>query len=97
MSESAETEDGDQREADLGAQDKRLWHAADRVALERAIDELPDGYRLVFMLHDVHGYEHHEIAEILGCTTGNTKSQLHKARLRLREMLKQSNSDKAAA
>jgi RNA polymerase sigma-70 factor (ECF subfamily) len=42
----------------------------------------------MFLLHDVHGYEHNEIAEILGCSIGNSKSQLHKARKRLRELLR---------
>jgi len=41
----------------------------------------------MFILHDVEGYEHHEIARILGCSAGNSKSQLYKARLRLRELL----------
>ena len=62
----------------------------DRVALERAIATLPPGYRLVFVLHDIEGYEHNEIAAMLECSTGNSKSQLHKARLKLRELLKQS-------
>jgi RNA polymerase sigma-70 factor, ECF subfamily len=51
---------------------------------------LPPGYRLVFVLHDVEGYEHREIAELLGCSPGNTKSQLHKARIKLRKLLLQS-------
>jgi RNA polymerase sigma-70 factor (ECF subfamily) len=55
--------------------------------LDRAIDELPPGYRKAFMLHDVEGYEHHEIAQILGCSIGNSKSQLHKARMQLRNLL----------
>jgi RNA polymerase sigma-70 factor, ECF subfamily len=59
-------------------------HPADRIAIERAIGSLPDGYRLIFHLHDVEGYNHEEIAEILGCTAGTSKSQLHKARLALR-------------
>ncbi|MBV8206960.1 MAG: sigma-70 family RNA polymerase sigma factor [Acidobacteria bacterium] len=68
--------------------DGRLDHAVDRVTLERAISKLPDGYRLVFVLHDVEGYEHHEIAELLGCSIGNTKSQLHKARVKIRHYLR---------
>ncbi len=60
----------------------------DKIALEQAIGELPDGYKNVFVLHDVEGYEHEEIAEILGCSTGTTKSQLHKARLKLQKLLK---------
>ena len=48
---------------------------------------------MIFMLHDVHGYEHHEIAEFLGCTIGNTKSQLHKARLKLRASLRKASAN----
>lgn len=59
----------------------------DRIDLERAIRRLPPGYRAVFLLHDVEGYEHEEIADILGIAVGTTKSQLHKARLRLRKLL----------
>jgi RNA polymerase sigma-70 factor (ECF subfamily) len=59
----------------------------DRVNLETAVEQLPEGYKRMFLLHDVHGYEHNEIAEILGCSIGNSKSQLHKARKRLRELL----------
>lgn len=55
--------------------------------LEKAVEKLPPGYRQIFLLHDVEGYEHKEIANMLGITTGTTKSQLHKARLRLRELL----------
>ncbi|GBC76892.1 ECF RNA polymerase sigma factor SigE [bacterium HR08] len=60
---------------------------SDRIDLERAIRRLPPGYRAVFLLHDVEGYEHDEIARILGITVGTTKSQLHKARMKLRELL----------
>ena len=74
---------------------RRLWYARirylagsiDRVVLERAIENLPPGYRIVFVLHDVEGYEHNEIAELLGCSVGNSKSQLHKARIKLRQRL----------
>ena len=63
----------------------------DRIALDRAIGELPVGYRTVFVLHDVEGYEHEEIARMLGCAVGTSKSQLHKARMKLRGLLKQRN------
>ena len=66
-----------------------LTGSVDRVALERAVASLPPGYRMVFVLHDVEGFEHNEIATMLECSTGNSKSQLHKARLRLRELLRQ--------
>lgn len=71
----------------FGKADDTLTMTTDRVALQRAIQDLPPGYRLMLILHDIHGYEHQEIAEIFGCTTGNTKSQLHKARLRLRSVI----------
>jgi RNA polymerase sigma-70 factor (ECF subfamily) len=59
----------------------------DKIALENAIEQLPDGYKNVFVLHDVEGYEHEEVARILGCSVGTSKSQLHKARLKLRKLL----------
>jgi RNA polymerase sigma-70 factor (ECF subfamily) len=59
----------------------------DRIALNEAIDQLSPGYRLVFILHDLEGYEHEQIGKILGCAIGTSKSQLHKARLRLRQLL----------
>src|SRR6185295_12096483 len=68
-------------------QSTRRISMVDRIALERAVSELPPGYRTVFVLHDVEGYEHEEIASTLGVTVGTSKSQLHKARMRLRELL----------
>ena len=59
----------------------------DKIAIEHAIEQLPTGYRNVFVLHDVEGYEHEEVARILGCSVGTSKSQLHKARLKLRKLL----------
>jgi RNA polymerase sigma-70 factor (ECF subfamily) len=81
---------------ELGAADSRLAGAIDRLELQRSIDSLPPGYRTIFVLHDVEGYEHNEIAELVGCSVGNSKSQLHKARLKLRELLKTSRAEKAA-
>ncbi|MHB8525635.1 MAG: RNA polymerase sigma factor [Candidatus Acidiferrales bacterium] len=72
---------------DFGGPDLGLSGSIDRVNLQRAIDQLPAGYKSVFVLHDVQGYEHNEIAEIMGCSIGNSKSQLHKARMRLRDLL----------
>lgn len=60
----------------------------DRVDLERAIGQLPEGCRAAFLLHDVEGFEHHEVATILGIAEGTSKSQVHKARLRLRGLLR---------
>jgi len=73
---------------DFGSRDPVLAGSVDRIALERALAALPPGYRMVFVLHDVEGFEHNEIAAMLDCSTGNTKSQLHKARLRLRQLLR---------
>jgi len=61
--------------------------AVNRVDLERAIARLPDGCRAAFLLHDVEGFEHHEVARILGVSEGTSKSQVHKARMKLRSML----------
>ena len=80
---------------DVGAPDVRLSGAVDRVNLNRSIEQLPPGYRTVFVLHDVQGYEHNEIANIMGCSVGNSKSQLHKARTRLRELLQENVRDQA--
>ena len=72
---------------ELGRVDLGVSGVVDRVNLKRALKRLPHGYRRIFILHDVMGYEHHEIAEALGCSVGNSKSQLHKARARLRTIL----------
>jgi RNA polymerase sigma-70 factor (ECF subfamily) len=71
----------------IGSRDLRLAGSVDRMDLERALEQLPPGYKAVFILHDVQGYEHNEIAAIRGCSLGNSKSQLHKARARLRQLL----------
>jgi len=70
-----------------GKLDDRLSGSVDRIALTRAMKELPAGYRTIFVLHEVKGYEHHEIARLLRCSVGNSKSQLHKAKTRMRELL----------
>lgn len=72
---------------DLGEKDPRLSGTIDRIALIRAIESLPGGCRTVFILHEVQGYQHHEIASILNCSIGNSKSQLHKAKLKMRDLL----------
>lgn len=73
---------------EYGEDDRRLLGSIDRIALNAAIEQLPPGYRAIFVLHDVQGYEHNEIARIMNCSVGNSKSQLHKARLKLREALR---------
>jgi RNA polymerase sigma-70 factor, ECF subfamily len=72
---------------DIGKPDLYLSGVVDRVDLQAALDLLPDGYRAVFVLHDVQGFAHEEIAKRFGYSVGNSKSQLHKARRRLRELL----------
>lgn len=74
---------------EFGVPDLRLNGMLDNVNLGKAIDQLPAGYKQVFILHDVQGYEHQEIAKILGCSIGNSKSQLFKARCRLRALLQE--------
>jgi RNA polymerase sigma-70 factor (ECF subfamily) len=73
---------------EIGVVDLRLSGLFDRINLEAAIERLPAGYKAMFVLHEIHGYEHNEIARMLGCSVGNTKSQLHKARKRLRDDLR---------
>jgi len=71
-----------------GTENENRMPIVDRIALEKAVSELPPGYRNVFILHDVEGYEHEEIGRMLNCSTGTSKSQLHKARLKLRDLLR---------
>jgi len=60
----------------------------DRIGLKTAVASLPAGCRSVFLLFDVEGYKHEQIADIFGCSVGNSKSQLHKARKKLRHILR---------
>lgn len=80
----------------FGIRDNLLAGSIDRITLERAIGELPSGYRNVFVLLDIEGYKHNQAAEMMGCTIGNTKSQLHKARLKLRLILKADRTEKTS-
>ncbi len=73
---------------ELGGPDLRLEGYVDREALEKAIAQLPPRCKLMFVLYDIQGYAHGEIAKIAGCSVGNAKSQLHKARTRLRALLR---------
>jgi RNA polymerase sigma-70 factor (ECF subfamily) len=72
---------------EFGRADLRLNGVIDRITLRLAINELPPGYKAMFILHDIQGYDHDEIARMFGCSVGNSKSQVHKARMRLRELL----------
>ena len=73
---------------EYGEQDPRLKGCVDRISLDRAIAKLPPGYRAVFVLHEMEGREHSEIAQIMKCSIGNCKSQLHKARRKLQQWLR---------
>jgi len=72
---------------DVGRDDLHLRGAIDRITLRRATEELPAGCRQIFELHEVNGYQHHEIAGMLQCSIGNSKSQLHKAKMKMRDLL----------
>ena len=82
------TEDGESpQQVVAGTENPSQMPVVDRIALDRAVGKLPPGYRAVFVLHDVEGHEHEEVARLLGCSVGTSKSQLHKARMRLRQLL----------
>jgi RNA polymerase sigma-70 factor (ECF subfamily) len=84
------TEDGETpAQVALGTDDSRAMPVLNRLALDKAIEKLPAGYRIVFQLHDIEGHEHEEIARLLGCAVGTSKSQLHKARRTLRGLIDQ--------
>ncbi len=76
----------------VGTENPSQMPVVDRIALDKAVGQLPPGYRTVFVLHDVEGHEHEEIARMLGCSVGTSKSQLHKARMKLRTLLRQQNA-----
>jgi RNA polymerase sigma-70 factor (ECF subfamily) len=70
-----------------GTENQNKMALIDRISLNEAIRQLAPGYRTVFILHDVEGYEHEQISQMLGCAIGTSKSQLHKARIKLRNLL----------
>ena len=78
---------------EAGGPDNHLAVSIDRIALQRSVNRLPPGYRTIFLLHDVEGYEHKEIARMMQCSVGNSKSQLHKARLKLRTHLRSGTTE----
>ncbi len=87
------TEDGELPEQVIKARNViTSFPILDRLALDEAILKLAPGYRAVFILHDIEGLQHIEIANILGCSVGTSKSQLHKARMKMRRLLKATNS-----
>src|SRR2546421_2770908 len=82
------TDDGESpQQVVLGTENPSQMPVVDRIALDKAVSQLPPGYRAVFVLHDVEGHEHEEVARLLGCSVGTSKSQLHKARMKLRQLL----------
>jgi len=81
------SQDSKRARAEYATPDGRLVGSVDRITIARAISDLPAGYRRIFLLHEVDGYDHPEIARMLDCSVGNSKSQLHKAKLRIREFL----------
>jgi len=95
LEETTQGGEEDTPKKDFGADDVALAGSIDRLQLQKAVENLPPGYRTIFVLHDVEGYEHNEIATIVGCSIGNSKSQLHKARMKLRDLLKMERAEKA--
>lgn len=90
---SVEKEEFDRPQREFGAPDLTLTGSIDRLQIERAVARLARGYRQIFVLHDVQGYKHHEIAALLGVSVGNSKSQLHKARTKLRTLLRETGME----
>jgi RNA polymerase sigma-70 factor, ECF subfamily len=80
-----------------GTENPNKMPVLDRISLDHALKQLPPGYRSVFVLHDIEGHEHDEIAKILGVAVGTSKSQLHKARMKLRRLLKRENPETITA
>jgi RNA polymerase sigma-70 factor (ECF subfamily) len=86
-------EELDKPQTEFGMPDMKLMGTIDRLHLAGALAQLPPGYRQAFVLHDVHGYQHHQIATMLGTSVGNSKSQLHKARMALRKLLREKDGE----
>lgn len=87
LDESLEPTEESRTQKDYASEDQVLAGTIDRIILERAMDNLPPGCRIVFVLHDIEGYAHNEIAEMMGCSIGNSTAQLHTARGKLRAAL----------
>lgn len=85
--EALEDEEGQRPHEPLRAPAPKATQLVDRLSLEKALRQLPPGYRAAFILHDIEGYDHEEVARLLGCAVGTSKSQLHKARTKLRKIL----------
>jgi len=91
------TEEGELQVRALAAScDHKRTNIVDRILLSEVIAKLPDGYREAFVLHDIEGFEHQEIAKMSGRAEGTSKSQLHKARRALRALITHPGPDYAA-
>jgi RNA polymerase sigma-70 factor (ECF subfamily) len=96
LEETTQGTEDDSPKKDFGADDVALVGSIDRHAVaEGSRHDLPPGYKTIFVLHDMEGYEHNEIAGLVGCSIGNSKSQLHKARMKLRDLLEMNRAEKA--
>jgi RNA polymerase sigma-70 factor (ECF subfamily) len=88
LDETLEPNEGPRRPiAEFSRPDLNLNGVIDRINLVKAINELPRGCKKMLLLHDIQGYKHDEISRIVGCSVENSKSQLHRARMRLRQLL----------
>jgi RNA polymerase sigma-70 factor (ECF subfamily) len=93
LKEADEAAKGGDLQSEIGGLDPQLSGLFDRLNIQAAVDLLPAGCKTTFILHDVEGYQHKEIAGILGCSVGNSKAQLHRARTRLRKMLREPHTN----
>jgi RNA polymerase sigma-70 factor, ECF subfamily len=86
------TEDGEMPEQVFSfAESGKRSPLLDRIDIDKAVEQLPTGYRTIFVLHDIEGFDHEEISKAIGVSVGTSKSQLHKARLKMRKLLKKEN------
>jgi RNA polymerase sigma-70 factor (ECF subfamily) len=94
---AASPDQGNEDPAEFCGRDNSMLLAIERLHLWRAIRQLPAGYKRLFLLHDLMGYQHSEIAELVGCSIGCSKSQVHRARRRLRRLLQMEAPERRAA
>ncbi len=86
------TEDGEMPEPVVAqSESSKKSPLLDRIDIDNAVEQLPAGYKIIFILHDIEGFDHEEISRKIGVSVGTSKSQLHKARLKMRKLLKKEN------